>query len=187
MTGNGKAQILSELLKMNKAFRARHIVEQTGLSRQLVNHHLSSMVTDGSLEKDGVYYTVADRDSLINAVATIDEGPNMKKAHSTDFISESHAKAINYITDLIVYARNSKAPFHRELKEFWVNQIDDTIRSYKNMRKYATAKSTTLGRARHNLPKDPEEAWTQFGEMLQGYTDKDTFIKEWEEWVEDVD
>lgn len=185
MTGNGKAQILSELLKMNRAFRARHIVEQTGLSRQLVNHHLSSMVTDGSLEKDGVYYTVADRDSLINAVATIDDGPSMKKAHSTQFINEELVKALNTIARIIVSSRNTKAPFHREVKEFMVNEIDDTIRSYKNLRKYITAKTMTPKVAQTNLPKDAEEAWGMFGRMLQGYTDKDTFIKEWEEWVEE--
>ena len=82
---NGKAQVISAILKMDRPFRPPHVIDMTGLERQLVYYHLRNFCDNGMLRKSGKVYQIADKEALFDNLLNTAEGTDthlMKKTKS---------------------------------------------------------------------------------------------------------
>lgn len=179
----GKAIILGAVLKQEKPFKAAKVFALTELSRSLIRYHLDKFVEDGTLEKAGMYYSIVDRDALINSLADMSEGPTIQLVSSTLLLGKDADQLNNTIRAVAVF-RILELPYYQEVKNNVIKEIDDTIKQLKNARKYINAKSMTQKRALNTL-KELEVGPKIFHGIevfgLAPLVGRTEFIEQWEQ------
>lgn len=172
----GKLQILSSILKLDKPFRPPHIVDVTGLDRQLVRYHLDKFREQGYIEKIDKYYVIKDREGLLNSLI-----------ESTDKLETALPKAggffksvtgFNHKAETIIAAKSLKLPMYESARDAVVRDIDDSIKILKQMRKYMyNATKTDNSAKRFFKDFDPEQVWKTLVEGHDATVDLPDFEK----------
>lgn len=162
---NGKLLILSAILKMDKPFRPPHIIDVTGLSRQLVHHHLLSLCESGGLEKIDKTYVIRDKEVLLNELIDSSDSEGVKRPEPGGFLTE----ITHFLTqmDIIIAGRTLDLPGSLDARKGMLEKIDESTKVLKQMRRYLTNSTRTVGSAQKYLKKqgvhDPEtvNGWWQ--------------------------
>jgi hypothetical protein len=167
---NGKVLILGTILKLDKPFRPPEIIEATGLSRQLVHHHLTRLCETGGLEKIKLTYVVRDKEVLLEDLLNTTDEIGTKKPEPGGFFSADRTKMWTTHAELIVAARTLDLGYSLAAREGMLKKIDDSIKVLKQLRKYLTHSTKTVGSAQKFFNKmgwsDPavvRRIWEIFG------------------------
>lgn len=188
----GKLQIISSILKLDKQFRATHIVDVTGLDRNLVRYHLMSFVEKGYLEKFDKYYVIKSKEGLLDSMVETSEKLETALPQPGGFLI--NLSGINLMAETTVAARILELPMAEAHRELLIKKCDDTVRVMKQLRKYLTNATKTEGSARKFFSKtiqEPEQieaVWKWFVGASQDElaVDLDEFEKAYKEaMVED--
>lgn len=166
-----KAMILSAVLHQEKPFKAAKIFNATGIGRSLVQYHLGSLINEGALEKNGMYYAIADRDALINAVGDLEEDSRLKKPKGNLIVFE-----------VLASLQAVKHPVAKDAKRLLLDYYDKEISDLKVRRKYA-AQHMKNPKPAQRILKDVDRAWdviTAIGgvDELIGETEFKEILKE---------
>ena len=177
-----KAIMLSALLKQEKPFKASRIFQMTGLSRSLVRYHLDQFLSQGYLEKNGMYYAILERDKLINLVATeSDDDGRIKLAKDTKFLD---AELVNNHVRIVSALRHLKMPYSQEMKQVLIDEIDRTIRQLRIARTYLNEKSYGSSRTAFRMLADvgvePGDVFDLHPYGLAAELSKSEFLELWE-------
>lgn len=177
----GKAIIIGTIMKIDKpAFRARHIYEMSSLSRQLIRHHLTALVKNGCLEKNDVWYTISDKDQLINEM--IDTGLNKKEASKMTDEEMLDSEVVTQVNNSIIVYLACKALDLEGInlyKKFLVRKLDDAIDSLDKGKRYVNTGGMSPGSARKVLEKySVAGLWAGLSSVLGEVISFDEF-KEW--------
>lgn len=165
----GKAKVIGEVIKQQGMFKAARIVEATGLSQQLVYHHLKSLVADGYLEKDGTKYGVVARQDLVDSLVSIGENnvtglfPN-----STEF----SAKFLNARIEMVVLMRGARMKDNDKARMIVAGGLDELIAQCKAARRYLNSKSISEKKAISRLEKEWETWWPHLQKFVEADKDK---------------
>ena len=146
-----KALIISQILKQNGPFRARHIWEPLGLSTQNVGNHLSRMVDRGLLIKTGITYEVAHKEHLIDELATAREPRYIEKPVDVGPFLFSR---VHYDIDQVVRARVLDMPNAAERHMEANTMIDDAIEQLKLCKKWLNRKAYSVNKAAQGFDKE---------------------------------
>ena len=184
-----KALILAEVLKQERPFKAQKIHNNLGLDRSLVHHHLKNLVSSGGLEKNGVYYAVADRDALINVIAELSDGPSVRLVQDTELLGKN-AEKLNNLVRAVAAFRNLEMPYAQDVKRHVNDEIDEAIKQLKVARKFLNEKSYTKQRAINTLIElglkaDMVHDMSVFG--LRPIVGKTEFMEAWQKRMDEVD
>lgn len=168
---SGKYQVISAVLKQDKPFKAVKITDATAMSRQLVFKHLNNLVIDGYIQKDGMYYTLINRDALVDRLieSTENVGPKLLDKQR-GFIGK--IELINRAVETVALYRNAKLEGNNELTIGLQQGIDETIKDLKQLRRYLFGKQIEEKSAAKKLYRDWEERWKLIGNEIQkaGFT-----------------
>lgn len=147
---NGKLQVLSAILKVaDKPFRPPHIVDMTGLDRQLVRYHIDRFVEANLIEKIDKFYVVKDKEGLLNSLIESSERLETALPKPGGFFGK--VETINNRAEYLVAAKSLNLPMHNEAKDAFLSDIDATMRILKQLRKYITNSTKTVGSAQKFL------------------------------------
>lgn len=129
----------------NKRFTLRDLVDELGLSRQLVHNQLTKLLQLGFVEKEGLFYNVPDV-AAFNAwawtVTQKQEQDKTRRVHEVEGVFESrNTTAIKDASDAVLYAQSIKEEHYQELKLAWLAQIDRAIYELKRERKFVTSRT----------------------------------------------
>ena len=158
---SGKLQVVSAILKLDKPFRPPHIIDMTGLPRELVYYHLKTMCNEGWVTKTGRVYEVSDKEELLNSLVEIAERTETRKmeANGTLWASDS-IKTLNGIAEGIVcsLALGDKeiAP---EARSMYISKIDKTMKELKQLRKFLNNSQRTELSAAKKLQGQLDDLW----------------------------
>jgi hypothetical protein len=178
---NGKAQVVSSILKLDRPFRPPHIVDMTGLDRQLVYYHLRTFCDSGMLLKTGKVYQIADKEALFDSLLNITESTEthlMKKTKLIEVIG--YNKVAETLVSLLVL--DPQDELAREVKQAYVAEIDKTIQEFKNLRKFIHNSQRGEKSAAKYLkdmfasPREIYEAWVRDWDI--------TPVEEVDEWTQ---
>lgn len=168
-----KAQIISQVLRQERPFKAQKIHNNLGLGRQLVDYHLKKLLDSGALEKSGLYYSVLDKDALINALGELGENTRLRKPNPNAVMPPSQFSELLQQYDMVVALRTIKHPVANDLRAMMVEKIDKQINELKVRRKYLMAATKSEHRANVIL-KDKDAVWELLGpgiEQIMGRTE----------------
>lgn len=174
-----KAMILAEVLRQEGIFKAQKVHNNLGLDRRTVDYHLRKLVESGALEKNGLYYSIADKDILINQVADLHEGPRIAKPKST-VLFPWESEEVSATLDILVALRAIHHPVATDVKVRWLENIDDAVREFKNARKFIASASRTEEKARKIL-KDKQRVWTLIKPWAAEFTNEQEFMEGFED------
>lgn len=177
-----KAMILSAVLKQERPFKAAKIFSLTDLDRSLIRYHLTNLVKEGALEKNGMYYAIADRDTLINLVANVSEGPRLRKPETTYILM---LNTLHVPLELAVALRVLNHPVAQEFKAAINKGIDDSIKELKSARKYLN-ESRPMPRTAVRMVNDIDFDKFNYTHWLGKIQGKEEFLKILEEVKENV-
>jgi DNA polymerase II large subunit len=155
----GKLQVLSSILKLERPFRVSHIVDMTGLDRNLVRYHVMQFVEKDYLEKIDRTYVVKDKEGLLNSL--VDSADKLETTLPTfkNTFLEEETKLLNR-AQFMVACKSLDLPMHEAAKRGMLDQIDATIKDLKQLRKYLTNSTKTVGSAQKFMKSmggyDPE-------------------------------
>ena len=148
-------------LQKGKGFvRIKEIVDETGLSRQLVSHHIKNLTQEGVCENVGQgILTNVDTELLAREIDSVSVGPG-KRPQAIGAISPERAARLNAKIDLyyVMHKFLPKWVIERhgaEEAEQWridatpikksvLKEIDETIAHLKTVRKYANGSPRLL-------------------------------------------
>lgn len=151
METNGKALVITEVLKQELLFKAVHISDATHLPRQNVHYHLDKLVSLGLLEKQGSQYAVTDRNKLLDELMNAHDSMQVKRGESTKLYN---FKELRQIVDVVLLLRAMGLVESFELKTHMADLMKRTAESLMAERKYLLNKQTSPGSARKQLRKD---------------------------------
>jgi hypothetical protein len=143
----GKLLVLGTILKLDRPFRPPHIGEMTGLDRQLIAYHLRTFTERGYLEKQGKEYIIRNKEALLNSLLESAEGVQTAKMKSRGFFSPETTAKFNQQVESIVAGRTLDLPMSQAAKDGMLQKIDESIAELKNLRKYVTNSTKTVGSA----------------------------------------
>lgn len=146
-----KAQIIHQILKQEGPFRARHIWEPLGLSTQNVGNHLSRLVERGLLSKTGINYEVANKEHLIDELATAREPRHIEKPVDVGPFLFSR---VHYDIDQVVRARVLDMPYAAERHVDTNILIDEAIEQLKICKKWLNRKAYSVNKAAQGFDKE---------------------------------
>lgn len=157
---DGKMQILAWLMKYgDRTFRARNVVEGTGLSRQLVHNHLVKFVESGLLQKEENFYIVLDKETLVDAMVSSADSSrrDSNRSYPTVLFGEVSTRKMQQCSKEITQAVAMGLPDSKELKNAYLQDLDNTIRSLKAERAWVAGKQygaalTLVARSVENNP-----------------------------------
>lgn len=182
----GKLVIVGSVLRKTKPFRPTHIVQDTGMSRQLVEYHLKALCELGGISKQDKYYQIEDRDLLVNAM--VDAGLNSKRAASrlkeTRLIDKKKAIAFNERLRIYTALRALGFEGARLIKEDLLSAIEDSEKALDAAKRYVNSHSLTVARAAEYLNEfNAADLWVNhLGELIiqsDLELDRDSF----EDWL----
>lgn len=161
---NTRAMIIGSIMKRNGIpFKAKNVIEATGLSKQNVAYHLNKLVEMAVLEKTGTNYSVVDAERIIDVlVKTSDKAP-ATRAYDTIALSEISPTQLNQIMVTIARARAMKLPDSAETKAAVIDDINQSIRSLQQAKKWLTSYMPEMMTARRAIKKD-------FEGFIKGYS-----------------
>lgn len=139
----GKLQIISAILKLDRPFRPPHIIDMTGLDRNLVRYHLVQLTSDGFLEKIDKTYVVRDQEGLLRSMLHEVDAGETTKMKAKGFFSPDTANKFNYQAEVIIAARALDIQGTDLVKTGLLHKIDESIAELKNLRKYLCNGSKT--------------------------------------------
>jgi hypothetical protein len=170
----GNAKVIAAILNQGGIFAARHIVNATGLSRQLVYHHLNGLVKDGFLEKDGTKYGIVARQDLINFLAEIGESKTIGLLEKKADIDE-----INEYIELSIACRAIGLTGSQEFKARIVKELDEYIYQFQRAKRYLNTKTISKKKATDKTEADLDKVWMLLSRWSK--FDKQQFTTEWDE------
>lgn len=162
---DGRSKVIMAILKLDKPFRPPHIGDITGLSPQLIRHHLLSLMDADIIEKENKTYFVKDKEGLFEELSNVTEKLEVSKMRAAGFIQRQGADIFNTIADTILWSRALDIPDSREAKDAMLKQIDDTITEYKRLRRYLSTSQRSSNMAAKRMKKlrmdEVYDEWTQ--------------------------
>lgn len=167
-----KSLILATLIKQDKPFKVARIGNATGLDGNLIRYHLRALLDNGVLEKNGMYWSIVDRDALINAITELSDEPHIRRPEATKLVPKM--EAVNKALEYAVALRELNHPVAPVLKLEMLKEIDNTIHELKNARKYITRASMNERKARKRT-EDIDEVWQYLKVFLAQYTNSVEF------------
>jgi hypothetical protein len=178
---NPKLQVYTCVLKQQRPFKAATIFQQTGLSRSLIQYHLTKLIDDGFLEKDGMYYCLVARNDLLDSLTDVSSNNVMGLlTEQSGYLNDY--RAINEAIHIAVLARCAGMPGNLELKNNAQQTIDDTIDALKGLKRYLNSKQIDRKQAVRELTNDDEYSanWDVVKNAIQkaGYS-----RKEWDDYT----
>jgi hypothetical protein len=185
---DGKMLILGAALRIDKGqFRAKDLVQLTGLSRQLTNYHLKKLVDEGLVEQFGVFYQVPNKDDAIEALINIRmDKSTASQIEMTDLLSKADVDLTNKALLTYISFKSLRLPGHGKMRERIVERIDDTIHSLESARKYINSGAFSDMGARKRLKReDWEDHWKLIAHFCD--LDKDDFEVWFNENVKDYE
>jgi len=173
LKNNGKLAILTAIMSQEGLFSTALIMDATGLSRQLVTHHLERLVESSclikqSLDLSKVRYLIVDKDSLYREANLILETTSTG-SKAIDTLLWKHASALNDVVRVIKQAQVLELPNHKELRTTVIEQINETINSLRRAKKNLIDSKTSYETAKKQVNKANE--------------DNETWLKEYLEWL----
>ena len=147
---HAKAVILNAVLKQERPFKAARIYQMTDLSRSLIQYHLKQFVTEGALEKAGMFYAIRDRDTLLDIMVNSEGGPSLRLATQTPLLAP--VAELNRTANELVGMRILNYPLALQMRKVVLEEIDRTIASLKDVRKYINEKSMVEHKAAKMVP-----------------------------------
>lgn len=148
---NGKLLILGAILKMDKPFRPPHIMEVTGLSRQLVHHHLIGLCESGGLEKIDKTYVIRDKEVLLNELIDSSDNEGVRRPEPGGFFANIDARLLH--ADCIIAGRTLDLPGSLDARRGMIEKLDETTKVIKQFRRYLTSSTRTVGSAQKFFKK----------------------------------
>lgn len=173
----GKASILGQLIKQTKPFKPRNIYEPIGVSRQLVNGYLKKYTEEGVLTRQGDFYVVTDLDQLIGYLVATKEPVTASRLVQTRLLKD--IKVINDAIYQAISLRTLGINGNREIRDSLREEIDSSIQTLKNAKRYLSMTTIARNNAKHAIRKQtPEGIWDNFEPILAPFLVKDHFISE---------
>jgi DNA-binding transcriptional ArsR family regulator len=182
---DAKSLIIAEILMREKEpFRMSAIVKGTGLRSSHVDYHLKRLVDEGFLEKQGQVYLLVNQagliDSLISTKSNVAEPKFLNKYPFKEYR--------NTHLDGLLYGRAVDLPYHREIKTSMLEDIDNTIKQLKEVRRKIANDSIDPNTARRRLKdkKKQDKVVLGFNQLsdLFGYAiDKDLTLNTIDEFT----
>lgn len=142
--------ILTQLSEPPNWFAVRDIVDELGVGRQLVSNIASRMVSLGLLERDRGRYVATDGN--LKAVVTYvlqskdvsEEATQSRRLIAVDGVfTQDDTAAIKTITDKILYAQQHKYEGYVQVKQEWLNSLEEAQAAIRREIKYARTHSKT--------------------------------------------
>lgn len=160
-----KAMVIHEILKYDKPFKARHIYEEMGCTPQIVHNHLRRLVEKGALIKSSTFFTVANKERLIDELISSTEGRNLDKVEPVPwFIMPPQAMKWQIFVDYVVRGRVLEKTQADDMHGWTNQQIDEIIEQAKRMKKWLNTKSYTKTRAADGFT---DENWSAMLTQLE--------------------
>lgn len=161
----GKAKVIGEVLKQQGMFKAATIVTATGLSRQLVYHHLSQLTSEGYLEKDGMKYGVVARQDLIDSLVNVGENQvtGLFSTPPTDF----DRVLMNKVIDMAVMLRAAKINGAEAMRNTATKELDTMIDECKAAKRYLNSKTMSDKKALKKLYEGFDEHWELIRQVVK--------------------
>lgn len=166
-----KAMILGQILKQNGPFKPRHIYHPIGVTRQACNPYLKRFVEEGVLYRQGEYYVVDDKDAVLNALVETKEPVTPMKLQQTRLLRP--VKQYNDLISAAVVARTLDLPGSMEIRQSLLLEIDKSIQTMKNAKRYITSAQTSRNSAKKQLKN--MDIWELFDSILEGLVPKNEF------------
>lgn len=134
---NGKVQVISSILKLDRPFRPPAIIDMTGLDRQLVYYHLKTFCDEGWVQKVGKSYQILDKESLLTSLVEVAENTETALMNYREtVIGKTTVQILNAMAESIVAARNFDEPLSLDAKVAFIRKIDNTVKELKRLRKF---------------------------------------------------
>lgn len=148
----GKIIIIGAILKIERPFRLRNMVEMTGMTPQACDHHLKRFNKLGILEKNDVWYSVADKNALLSEF--VDAGLNKKessKLYDTPILDSARVKTTN--NDITAYLAFKALGMDGVdlIKKNVLQELDGGIESLNKGRRYINSAGMSAHSARKFL------------------------------------
>lgn len=143
-----------------KLFKVGDIVDELGLSRQLVTNVLGRLVSLGFLTHSGAKYAINDMGAFntwwLDIVKKTEDSRVQRIQTTHALIDEKFVEQVKSFTDTILFAQKSKHEEMHNLKLAGIAELDRAIRELKRERKFLV----THQRPMHNkdLTKNMDEA-----------------------------
>lgn len=168
----GKARVIASVLKQQGVFKAVTVVNATGLSRSLVHHHLTKLVEEGYLEKDGVKYCIIARADLLDSLAEINESSQkgLLPEGKRFYFDEANAQI-----ETVVKMRAVKMDGYQELQRKTAYVLDDIINKCRAAKRHMNTAQMKEEKALEQLVKDFESHWKFMRNVVT--SDKETAHK----------
>lgn len=171
---DAKTLILATTLSFHKPFKASHVFQLTELSRELVRYHLTKFTEQGFLEKNGLYYSIQNKDGLLNLLHSEPERASINRLRNTGFIQ--NAEKWNEWADMAAAARKLHLPYASEMADGIVDEIEKTIASLKDLRKYVRSKEMVAYKAAEIL-HEVSDVYEIFSRELSPHISKTEFVE----------
>lgn len=175
-----KLLIIAQALKSDHPFRIMHIEQTTGLSKQLVRHHLKLLERAGWLERNGNYYSVAERDELLNEMVAA--GLNRRDSHAltpTVLIGENEVTAVNDLAKTYFALKALDFPHANLIKRKLLRLIDESLETLERGRRYVNTSSMRPMPARKFI-ENQSTLW----EDIRGIVGEELTTEDFNEWLE---
>jgi biotin operon repressor len=179
---SSKYQIYAAVLKQTAPFKAVLIQQLTGLSRQLIHHHLTTLCDEGYLEKDKTFYSLVARNDLLDLITSASDLTYGKLEKQTAYLG--NIGRLNDVAESLVLLRNARVTGHVPLRNRVNSQIDEAIESLKGLKRWINGKQIDSSRAVTQIENQLDWLWDTIGEglMLEGISraefEKDLLSKE---------
>jgi hypothetical protein len=163
----GKLQVLTALIKLSdRPFRPPHVVDLTGLDRQLVRYHIDKFRSQGLLEKIEKTYVVKDREGLLNSL--VEANDRVETALPKPAGLFTTLQGVNAEAETLIAAKTLGLPMVSEARESLIKDIDASINVLKQLKKYLNNATKTTGSAQKFFngkggtdPEYVEKLWKQ--------------------------
>jgi hypothetical protein len=180
-----KLQIIGSILKLNRPFRIPHIMQVTGIDRNLTRYHISALTQQGMLEKIDKSYVMRDREALLSSLLEESEKSHVAKMKSKGFVGDATVFKQNLYAETVIAGKVLGLPCMEDVKTAYLRKIDETINEFKNLRKYLTTASKTDGSAAKFFKKMDMDN-REFVWQGMAYIGEDLFTPSWEEFKDAI-
>jgi hypothetical protein len=169
----GKIQVIGAILKLDRPFRPPHIIDLTGLDRQLVAYHIRMFRERDYLEKIDKSYVIKDREGLLTSMIDASEGVKTAKMEAKGLFNKQSVDGLNAKAESIIAGLALDLPMSQQAKDSMITKIDQSVRELKNLRKYLTnASKSKKSAARFIRDVMPDEAiWQVYVQLGASGTD----------------
>lgn len=154
MTVNGKVIVIGTVLAQTQPFRLFDIVEETGLDKQLVFKHLMDLSSLGALEKTGRVYAVISKALLLENLKDAEKRSRKYRLVQSIFWDRNTTSKIKETSTNIARARSLGLPDSLEMKKVFLAEIDKTIKTLKDERRYLAGANLSAKLSAQHFNKD---------------------------------